>query len=66
MALLRKVVLLVPLIFILPIFVSSENKLAAVLWAEPISDIIAALTTSVVFTIFYKRTFGNKNDKKIN
>lgn len=66
MALLRKVVLLVPLIFILPIFVSSENKLAAVLWAEPISDIIAALTTSIVFTIFYKRTFGNRDDKKIN
>ena len=63
MALLRKVVLLVPLIFILPTLVSSENKLAAVLWAEPISDVIAALTTSIVFIIFYKRTFGNRDDK---
>ena len=63
MALLRKVVLLVPLIFILPTFVSSENKLAAVLWAEPISDIIAALTTSTVFIIFYKKTFDNRDDK---
>lgn len=58
MALLRKVVLLVPLIFILPKFVSAENKLASVLAAEPISDIIAALTTIIVFIIFYKKTFG--------
>ena len=64
MALLRKIVLLVPLIFILPMLVASENKLAAVLAAEPISDITAALTTVIVFTIFYKRTF-NENNKKI-
>ncbi|MCR1950345.1 MATE family efflux transporter [Clostridium sp. DSM 100503] len=55
MALLRKIVLLVPLIFILPILF--ENKLKAVLFAEPISDIIAALTTITVFIIFYKKTF---------
>ncbi len=58
MALLRKIVLLVPLIFILPSFVSEGNKLAAVLAAEPISDITAALTTITVFTIFYKKTFN--------
>lgn len=57
MALLRKIVLLVPLIFILPSIVSESNKLAAVLAAEPISDIIAALTTITVFFIFYKKTF---------
>ncbi|WP_195264966.1 MATE family efflux transporter [Clostridium sp. 1001275B_160808_H3] len=55
MALLRKIVLLVPLIFILPMLF--ENKLKAVLFAEPISDIIAALTTITVFIIFYKKTF---------
>lgn len=52
MALLRKIVLLVPLIFILPSIVSESNKLAAVLAAEPISDIIAALTTITVFFYF--------------
>lgn len=57
MALLRKIVLLVPLIFILPALFSQGNKLAAVLYAEPISDIVAAITTVVVFTIFYRRTF---------
>ena len=65
MALLRKIVLLVPLIFILPTFVSESNKLAAVLAAEPISDITAALTTVIVFTIFYKKTFNKKIDEKI-
>lgn len=66
MALLRKIVLLVPLIFILPSLVSVENKLGAVLFAEPISDIVASLITVIVFTIFYRRTFiknveGNGN-----
>ncbi|MBU3192786.1 MATE family efflux transporter [Clostridium algidicarnis] len=53
MALLRKVVLLIPLIFILPMFF--ENKLKAVLLAEPIADVLAAITTSVCFYIFYNR-----------
>ncbi|GAB6167873.1 MATE family efflux transporter [Clostridium carnis] len=66
-ALLRKVVLLVPLVFILPIFL--ENKLRAVLLAEPISDITSALTTIVCFTIFYRKTFKkeenfNNNDMR--
>ncbi|MBB6696839.1 MATE family efflux transporter [Clostridium algidicarnis] len=53
MALLRKVVLLIPLIFILPMFF--ENKLKAVLLAEPIADVLAAITTSICFYIFYKK-----------
>lgn len=65
MALLRKIVLLVPLIFILPSIVSESNKLAAVLAAEPISDIIAALTTITVFFIFYKKTFNKNLSKKV-
>lgn len=65
MALLRKIVLLVPLIFILPTFVNEGNKLAAVLAAEPVSDILAALTTITVFIIFYKKTFNNKLEDTI-
>ncbi|WP_029452382.1 MATE family efflux transporter [Clostridium algidicarnis] len=53
MALLRKVVLLIPLILILPMFF--ENKLKAVLLAEPIADVLAAITTSICFYIFYKK-----------
>lgn len=65
MALLRKIVLLVPLIFILPTFVNKGNKLAAVLAAEPVSDIIAALTTITVFIIFYKKTLNKKLEDTI-
>lgn len=54
LALLRKIILLVPLIFILPYFF--ENKLAAVLTAEPIADVVAAIATMVCFGIFYKKT----------
>ena len=47
MACLRKLILLIPLIFILPLFF--ENKVFAVFLAEPISDIIAALVTTGTF-----------------
>ena len=47
LACLRKLVLLIPLIFILPIFI--ENKVFAVFLAEPISDILAATVTTFMF-----------------
>ncbi len=47
LALLRKIVLLIPLIFILPIFF--ENKAFAVFLAEPVSDFIAASVTTITF-----------------
>lgn len=47
LALLRKVFLLIPLIYILPNFF--PNKVFAVFLAEPISDIIAATTTGILF-----------------
>ena len=43
LALLRKVFLLIPLIFILPVFLG--NKVDAVLLAEPVSDFIAVCVT---------------------
>lgn len=47
LACLRKIVLLIPLIFILPVFF--ENKVFAVFLAEPVSDILAAVATTTVF-----------------
>ena len=47
LACLRKIILLIPLIFILPIFF--ENKVFAVFLAEPVSDITAALVTAIAF-----------------
>lgn len=55
LALLRKMVLLIPLIFILPRFI--DNQLFAVLLAEPIADIVAAITTVIFFGVFYKKAF---------
>ena len=55
MALLRKVFLLIPLIFVLPLFFAPENKAFAVFLAEPISDIIAAAVTTFMFFRFFIR-----------
>ena len=53
LACLRKLILLIPLIFILPLFI--QNKVFAVFLAEPISDILAAIiTTSTFFRRFDK------------
>ena len=57
LALLRKIILLVPLIFILPSIL--EDKLFAVFLAEPVADITAVLITSICFTMFYKKTLTN-------
>ena len=53
MACLRKIVLLIPLIFILPAFF--ENKVLGVFMAEPVSDIIAALVTTTMFFTQFKK-----------
>ena len=51
MALLRKVILLIPMIFTLPLFF--ENKAFAVFLAEPVSDFIAASVTTFLFFRFF-------------
>ena len=53
MALLRKVFLLIPLIFVLPLFFAAENKAFAVFLAEPVSDVIAAAVTTFMFFRFF-------------
>ena len=53
MALLRKVFLLIPMIFILPNFF--QNKAFAVFLAEPVSDIIAAAVTTFMFFRFFTK-----------
>lgn len=63
LALLRKIILLIPFIFILPTFFN--NKLMGVLMAEPFADVIAALITIISFIIFYKKTFNTKNLEKL-
>ena len=57
LACLRKLVLLIPLIFILPIFF--ENKVFAVFLAEPVSDIVAATVTTIIFFTKIKSILDN-------
>lgn len=64
LALLRKIILLIPLVFILPAMF--DDKLKAVLFAEPIADILAALTTMVCFFIFYKKTLATIDKDQIS
>ena len=53
MACLRKLILLIPLIFILPLFF--ENKAMAVFLAEPVSDFVAAAVTTIAFFTFFRK-----------
>ena len=48
----RKIILLIPLIYILPLFI--ENGVLAVILAEPVSDILTTLTNAVFFRKFMK------------
>lgn len=53
LAVFRKIVLLIPLIFILPSFMT--DKVLAVFLAEPIADIIAVMTTVTLFALEFKK-----------
>lgn len=57
-AIMRKFVLLIPLIYILPNFIS--DKTTAVYTAEPVADIIAVTFTAILFAIQF-----NKSLKKL-
>ena len=53
LALLRKIILLIPLIFILPLFLA--DQVFAVFLAEPIADFLAAVTTFICFRVKFSK-----------
>ena len=59
-AVVRKFVLLIPLIYIMPHMVS--DPATGVYMAEPIADIIAVLFTSVLFTVQFKKALAEIRD----
>ena len=61
LALLRKVILLIPLIFILPLFL--PNKVFAVWLAEPVADICAAVTTGCMFAYRFPRILKRREQE---
>ena len=58
LALLRKIILLIPLVLLLPHFF--EDKLFAVFLAMPVSDFLAVCTTSLVFALSFKRILASR------
>ena len=66
LAVVRKFVLLIPFIYILPNFI--EDKTMAVYLAEPVSDFIAVTITMILFAIEFKKAIKklNENNSQIN
>lgn len=61
LAVLRKIILLIPMIYILPYFL--ENKVFAVFLAEPVSDTLAVITTvTLFFATAWKMIRDGEND----
>lgn len=58
LALLRKIILLIPLVYILPLFLA--DKVLGVFLAEPFADVIAATVTTIVFAIKFPKILKNK------
>lgn len=56
LAVLRKIILLIPLIYILPVFL--EDQVFAVFLAEPVADTLAVATTVTLFTITFRKTLA--------
>ncbi|MBP1755899.1 MAG: efflux family protein [Firmicutes bacterium] len=53
LALLRKMILLIPLIYVLPVFL--EDKVFAVFFAEPVADLMAVTATISAFAFHFRR-----------
>lgn len=59
-ACLRKIILLIPLIYILPLFF--EDKVFAVFLAEPVSDLISVVAATTLFLFYIRKVLsGSKN-----
>ena len=56
LAALRKIILLIPLIYLLPHFFA--NKAFAVFLAEPVADLLAVATTATMFSIQFKKSLA--------
>ena len=56
LAVLRKIILLIPLIYVLPHFFT--NKVFGVFLAEPVADMLAVCTTACMFAIQFKKSMA--------
>lgn len=63
LAIYRKILLLIPLIYLLPHFF--EKKDMAVFLAEPVADFIAVTTTAILFIWQFKKAMGELTENRI-
>ena len=61
-ACLRKIILLMPLIYLLPLFI--ENKVFAVFLAEPVSDLISVIVASILFLCNINKILSEENVRR--
>lgn len=61
LAVFRKIIVLIPLIYILPNFMAKKD--IAVFMAEPIADILAVTVTSLLFFTQFKKMLYNEQEK---
>lgn len=62
LAVFRKIIMLIPLIYILPALIS--DQVLAVFLAEPIADVVASVTTTTVFLVTFKGLMRKMREKK--
>lgn len=58
LAMLRKIILLIPFILIFPYFFA--DKVFAVFFAEPVADVLASVTTGLVFLVRFQKILRKK------
>ena len=61
LAMFRKIIVLIPLIYIMPVFL--EDNVQAVFLAEPIADVIAVATTLILFRKNFKKVLAEMKQK---
>ncbi|MGI5979215.1 MAG: MATE family efflux transporter [Oscillospiraceae bacterium] len=64
-AILRKVVLLIPLIYILPRLGLPLPHTDAVFLAEPVADVLSVTYTTILFTFVFRRSLRSIGDEKL-
>ena len=64
LALLRKIILLIPLIYLLPMLMA--DKVTAVFLAEPVADLIAVITTATLFAVQFRKALRALNPKQLS
>ena len=62
LAVLRKIILLIPLIYILPAFMA--DKATAVFLAEPVADFLAVVTTACMFRVQFRQSMAQLEKPK--